>query len=1255
MNQLPQSFSSLEILSQLTDAVIAIDLEGRILFWNQGAVRLYGWAEDEAIGQSAHELLKTRSTEPIEPLIDLLLREGRWEGELTRQSRSGEPIDVLSRWSLIRDAGGSPTARVVIDTDLTETRLRFHELRITEERAREAAAAAANRESVLSSLLDGISDCAYLKDQQSRYIAVNEATARFFGKAREEMLGKTDAELFPAEKARAILAQDKQILATGTPLSIEEEIPGPTGMRFFHTIKAICRDRDGTVIGLVGLSRDIAERKQLALALEQRERELKEAYRIAGIGTWRWDRDTDTVTWSDEIYRIYGVDPGTRPAGYAEIRSKPNPPLSHKRFIDAFERAFLYGEPYTMDLEIERADGTTRWIIARGEPETWLDGRVTSLRGTVIEITERKRLELALSERERQLTESHRIAKIGTWRWVRKTDTTTWSDETYRLFGVDPADGAPGLNRILHLHSESSRRRVAAAVERAVQFGEPYECDVELVLPDASVRWISARGEVELWENGEVAVLRGTVHDITERKRSERELALSANRYRSLVYASSKIEWVSNPEGAQMGRVPEWQAFTGQSDAEVSGYGWADAVHPDDRGYTVSAWTEATRNGTNFTLEHRLRRHDGVYRHMAVRAVPVRDNEGKIVEWVGTHTDITEQKAAEIELRMAHKRLQDVLDSITDGLAILDRDLRYTYYNESGGRIAELNPADVIGKTIGELYPENKTNSFGRACLAAIQTGRSVYIDDFYPGRVNKWIECHCYPSTEGLTVYFRDITERKRTEAALRASELRFRKLFESDLMGIAFPDRFGGFKEGNDEFLRMTGYNRDDLAAGLVRWDTMTPPEYAALDAEHIAEAATRGACTPYEKEYIRKDGSRVAILCGYVLLEGSQDEYLGFALDISRQRAAETELREREQRFRLLAESLPELVWVADPVGSLTYLNTRFLEYCGIPPEDMSGFDWHAILHPEESSYVIERWTHAVETAEPYLIELRMRCQDGSFRYFLARALPMRNDAGDILRWVGSCTDIHDQKLAEEALRRSEKLAATGRLAASIAHEINNPLSSVTNALYLALQDPNLANETRSFLQMAEQELNRVTHITTQTLRFHRQSKAASLVDISETMASVLTLFGPRLMARRIEVSRDLERGAEILCFEDELRQVFANLISNSLDATAEREHIRVRVRRVFGGIRVTVADTGCGIPAQVRKRIFEPFFSTKDNTGIGLGLWVSDGILRKHQGRFTLRSSTEAERHGTAISIFLPFDGVTANPAALAHPG
>ncbi len=797
---------------------------------------------------------------------------------------------------------------------------------------------------------------------------------------------------------------------------------------------------------------------------------------------------------------------------------------------------------------------------------------------------------------------------------------------------------------IARIHMDQDRATLAS--------GGSLTFEEEIRLNDRTIR-LQTRKSICRDAQGTVIGLTGIAREMSERKpleaaQRQREMALNENRYRSLVHATAQIVWSVDAEGGQMGRMPGWLAFTGQSEAEVEGVGFANAIHPDDREKTLAAWQASIRSGESHTMEHRLRRADGVYRDMAVRAVPVRDDAGQIVEWVGTHTDVTEQRAIERENRETHRRLQNVLDSFTDGLCVLDRDLTYLYFNESGARMVGLRPEDIVGTRVGDTFKENRTNLIQRSYRQAIATGQPTHVEEYSLAPLNKWFESNCYPSAEGLTVYFRDITERKRTEEALRKSESRFRNLSDSGVMGIAFPDRYGGFREGNEEFLRITGYSRSDLEAGLVRWDTMTPPEFREIDAVHIAEAARNGSCTPYEKEYIRKDGSRVPILCGYALLEGSKDEYIGFIIDITRLREAEAELRERELRFRLLAESLPELIWISDSAGSLLYLNSRFLEYCGIPADSMVGFDWQNILHPEEIQHVNQAWSHAVATGQPYRIELRMRAHDGSFRYFIARALPMRNAAGEVEQWVGSCADIHDRRLAEEALRRSEKLAATGRLAASIAHEINNPLTSVTNTLYLALQDPDLHPQTRELLKTADEELARVSQITTQTLRFHRQSKAACLADLSEIMQSVLALFSRRLAGRQIAIVAECAPNARIRCLEDELRQVFTNLVSNSNDAMTEGGKLRIRIRQTawgdVPGVRVTVADTGSGIPREIRHRIFEPFFSTKDSTGIGLGLWVSEGILRKHAARIRIRSASGPSRHGTVFSLVFPENGI-----------
>ena len=632
---------------------------------------------------------------------------------------------------------------------------------------------------------------------------------------------------------------------------------------------------------------------------------------------------------------------------------------------------------------------------------------------------------------------------------------------------------------------------------------------------------------------------------------------------------------------------------------------------------------------------------------------PLRDAAGTVCGVMAIAIDVTAKLTAEQERDASAASLKHVLESTTDGLATLDKEWRYTYMNAQGARMVGLRPEDFVGKVVWDLFPEALQAEFGREYRLAVETGTPRHFDALLPGELNLWLECHCYPTEQGLSVYFRNVTEQKITEKALRESESRFRKLFESDLMGIGIPNRFGGFRDCNEELLRLTGYTDADQKAGLVRWDVMTPPEYAEVDAAHIQEALERGSCTPYEKEYIRKDGTRVPIMCGYAVLEDSNDEFIGFVLDLSQQKQAERELREREERFRVLAESLPAIIWMSTNTGENIYCNQRYPEYLGVDAAETMGFGWKRFIHPDYLEKTEAIWKRSLETGEPYTDEFLLRRKDGVYRHFLSRAVPLKDEAGVVVRWIGSATDVHDQKLAEAALRKTEKLATAGRLAASIAHEINNPLAGVTNALYLALLDESLSEVTRGYLTTAEQELMRVSHVTTQTLRFHRQSVSPARVDLCDIVDSVLSLFRGRLASRNIAVKAECERGAHVTGLGDEIRQVVASLVSNALDATADGR-MRVRVRRIKSwtrgelveGVKVVVADTGHGMPQRVLDHIFEPFITTKEATGIGLGLWVSDEIVRKHGGWIRVRSLSEGPVTGTAFEIFLPAHGDVA---------
>jgi PAS domain S-box-containing protein len=261
------------------------------------------------------------------------------------------------------------------------------------------------------------------------------------------------------------------------------------------------------------------------------------------------------------------------------------------------------------------------------------------------------------------------------------------------------------------------------------------------------------------------------------------------------------------------------------------------------------------------------------------------------------------------------------------------------------------------------------------------------------------------------------------------------------------------------------------------------------------------------------------------------------------------------------------------------------------------------------------------------------------------------PMRESDGTISGIIVLGVDVTESKRAEQVLVQTEKLAAVGRLASSIAHEINNPLESVTNLLYLV--ETTSEKEVRlQYLAQAQAELARAAKVATLTLRFHRQSTRARDTSLPEVLEGVLALTEPRLKNAGIRVERQYGTRRQITAYEADLRQVFANLVANAIDASEQGDRMILRVRDAVNwrsgapGIRVSVADTGLGMSEMTRRRIFDPFFTTKGMTGTGLGLWVSAGILQNHNAAVRVCSSQRPERRGTVFSIFFPLDA--ANP-------
>jgi PAS domain S-box-containing protein len=333
--------------------------------------------------------------------------------------------------------------------------------------------------------------------------------------------------------------------------------------------------------------------------------------------------------------------------------------------------------------------------------------------------------------------------------------------------------------------------------------------------------------------------------------------------------------------------------------------------------------------------------------------------------------------------------------------------------------------------------------------------------------------------------------------------------------------------------------------------------------------------------------------------------------------------------------------ELVW-SDEI--------RRLHGCGTDTFDGRYESWMESIHPDDRRQVHESISKAVAANGEYEIQYRVILSDKSIHWLEARGRTIMIGNTPV-RMLGVAMDVTVRKMAEEALRSSEKLAATGRLAASIAHEINNPLAAVTNALYILRTSTQVPEPAMEYVKTAEAELARVVHITKQTLGFYRELGVPVMTSIPRLLDEVLSAYGTKIEKSHIGIHKQY-RGGQLAGFPGELRQVFSNLVLNALEAVTATGTVSVRVKQTHcaleqQGIQITVADNGPGIPSANMPRIFEPFFTTKETKGTGLGLWVSQGIVEKHGGTIRVRSSVEAVHHGTCFVVFLPYRPARVN--------
>jgi PAS domain S-box-containing protein len=464
------------------------------------------------------------------------------------------------------------------------------------------------------------------------------------------------------------------------------------------------------------------------------------------------------------------------------------------------------------------------------------------------------------------------------------------------------------------------------------------------------------------------------------------------------------------------------------------------------------------------------------------------------------------------------ERLQQVMDSTTDGVALLDGEWRFTFVNHYANQLVAPG-RDLTGVWFWDVFPDARGSVFEQRYSETMYERRPVQFTEYY-APLQLWAHIRVFPTAEGIAIFFQDVTQQRQAERQLVISERRLQQALDAGKLGT---------------------------------WQWNAANDLLDMDERAAAIFQTR----------------------------------------------AHAEISRRELRDR--------------------------------------------IVHQEDLHETAEDLRDVLKRGGIYSSEYRIQPEQGGQIWIAARGIAAFDEStGKVNGLVGTVQDITERKTQEATLRQTEKLAATGRLAATIAHEINNPLEAVTNLIFLCKTDLTVPPMIQRLLETADDELARVAQIAQQTLGFYRDTTRPGEIDLSALLENVSDLFSRKLRYKKLTCRMEIEPGLRIFGLQGEIRQVFSNLLVNAIDASTTGDIVIRAHRRVVkgrAGVSVMIGDHGGGIPPSVSERLFSPFFTTKQSVGTGLGLWVTKGMVEKHGGTIRYRTCTKPPT-GTVFRVFLP---------------
>lgn len=850
----------------------------------------------------------------------------------------------------------------------------------------------------------------------------------------------------------------------------------------------------------------VEERQHAQSELADSEERLRLAMDSGKTVGWEWDLKTGRDSWFGDLESMFGIS-SERFVGRTEDFFRYVHPEDRQRVSETVADARGSHLPYSAEFRVVWPDGSTRWIAAMGRFYYSSKGEPERMLGMAHGITELKLAVQALQESEAALTEAQRMANVGSWQWDPKTDTVTWSEQLYRIAGLDPALSAVNYKDHETLYTSESWLRLRSAVEEALRSGTPYQLDLEMTCADGSRKWVIAKGEVRRDGAGHIVQLRGTIDDVTDRRRAEEELRKSEERLRLAIQAGKMFacDWdaaadmfAHSSESARILGIEQLTPFTRH---QMLGF-----IHPEDRNLFAEAATKLSPENPELWMSHRMVRSDGT------------------VIWV-------------------------------------ERNSRAHF--------------------------DNQGNLLRIAGMVA-------------------------------------DITERKRAEEALRKSEEKFSKAFHQSPLVLAITrasDR--RFMEVNETFERMSGWRREEVigrtATDIGLW--MDLAESAELSRRVQAE----GSVPRLERPFRMRDGSIRTVLVGAELIElDGEPCILAVASDITDRKLAEEALRESEARFRLVANTAPVMIWMADTDKLCTYFNTPWLEFTGRSLESELGNGWSEGVHPDDFKTCMETYIKAFDRREKFSMEYRLRRNDGEYRWVLDHGAARFHQDGSFAGYIGTGIDVTDRKLGEAALTNVSRrlIEAQEQERSRIARELHDDIGQRLAMLTIELDQ----------LKQRYSDLPAGLLYYVGQLREHSSAIATDIQSLShELHSSKLEYLGVATAMRAFCKDFADQQDVEVLFASDEVPRTLSPDISlclfrilqeglqNALKHSGARR-FEAELRYTSDVIQLSVCDSGSGFDAAQAK------------TSSGLGLVSMAERLKLVNGELSIESQP---KRGTAI--------------------